>query len=172
MLDSVAEIIRNHGKWIRQETGGKRANLSGANLSRADLSEANLRRANLIGANLSGAKNLLDPITWLLEHFERDTDNRGLIAYKTFGTNYPVPEAWEIVPGSILVENVNPFTTSDCACGVNVATRTWINCNGEASSRNVWKCLIRWEWLAGVVVPYHTDGKIRCGRVELLEIVS
>ena len=36
----------------------------------------------------------------------------------------------------------------------------------------IWKVLIRWEWLCGVCVPYMTDGKIRCERVELLETVS
>ena len=40
-----------HQKWINEEIGGARANLSGANLSWADLSGANLS-----GANLSGAK--------------------------------------------------------------------------------------------------------------------
>lgn len=28
------------------------------------------------------------------------------------------------------------------------------------------------EWLPGVCVPYNTDGKIRCERVELLEVVK
>jgi hypothetical protein len=52
-------------KWLRDETGGSRANLYGANLSGADLSVANLygadlsvanlSRANLYGANLYGA---------------------------------------------------------------------------------------------------------------------
>ncbi len=48
-------IIEKHGKWLRGEPEGERANLSEANLSRADLSEANLSRANLSRADLSGA---------------------------------------------------------------------------------------------------------------------
>lgn len=36
----------------------------------------------------------------------------------------------------------------------------------------IWKVLIRWEWLPGVVVPYHTNGKVRCERVELLGVVE
>ena len=56
----LAEIIESHGKWLRGEKGGSRADLSsadlsGADLSGADLSGANLCRADLSGANLSGA---------------------------------------------------------------------------------------------------------------------
>ena len=56
----LAEIISAHGKWLRDEEGGKRADLSGAVLSGADLrsavlSGAVLRSADLSGAVLSGA---------------------------------------------------------------------------------------------------------------------
>jgi hypothetical protein len=54
---ALAEVIEKHGKWLRREDGGERADLSGANLSWANLSGANLSGANLSGANLSGAKN-------------------------------------------------------------------------------------------------------------------
>ena len=53
-------ILDKHLKWLRDEDGGKRANLSradlyGADLSEANLSEADLSEANLYGANLYGA---------------------------------------------------------------------------------------------------------------------
>ena len=61
----LAEIIAKHKKWIDNDEGGERADLSGANLSganlkgadlrNADLRNADLRNANLSGANLSGA---------------------------------------------------------------------------------------------------------------------
>ena len=51
----LAEIVRLHVAWLRDEVGGVRANLSGANLSGANLSGANLRGANLSGADLSWA---------------------------------------------------------------------------------------------------------------------
>ena len=51
----LKEIIEKHGKWLKGEEGGERANLSGAYLSRANLSGAYLSRANLSGANLSRA---------------------------------------------------------------------------------------------------------------------
>ena len=33
----------------------------------------------------------------------------------------------------------------------------------------LWRCRIRYEDGPGVVVPYNTDGKARCERLELLE---
>ncbi len=149
-----------------------RANLYEANLRGADLSRANLYEANLRGANLSQTTGLLDPIDYLLATFERDAENRGLIAYKTFGSKRQPPVSWQIGPGSILSETVNADRCVDCACGVNVSTLDWQKRNGNAGLVGIWRVLIRWEWLAGVVVPYHTDGKIRCSRVELLERVE
>jgi uncharacterized protein YjbI with pentapeptide repeats len=49
------KILTDHLKWMRDEKGGVRGDLSGANLSGAYLSGAYLSRANLSGAYLSGA---------------------------------------------------------------------------------------------------------------------
>ena len=58
--EKLKEIIASHGKWMRCEEGGERADLSnaylrGAYLRGADLSNAYLRGADLSGADLSGA---------------------------------------------------------------------------------------------------------------------
>ena len=53
--ERLDEIIASHGKWLRCENGGERADLSNADLSGADLNGANLCEADLSGANLSGA---------------------------------------------------------------------------------------------------------------------
>jgi hypothetical protein len=53
--EKLQEIIKSHGRWLRNEEGGERANLSDANLSGADLSDADLSDANLRGADLSDA---------------------------------------------------------------------------------------------------------------------
>ena len=63
--DELKEILDKHLKWLRNEDGGSRANLSRADLSGADLSRAYLSgaylsraylsRAYLSGADLSGA---------------------------------------------------------------------------------------------------------------------
>ena len=67
--ERINEALELHGKWLRNEEDGVRADLSYASLSGADLSGADLSGANLLGANffyanlsrayLSGA-NLLD----------------------------------------------------------------------------------------------------------------
>ena len=146
------------------------ADLSKANLSKADLSKANLRGANLRGANLSEAdlseaEGLLSAINFMESHFER-TEN-GYIAYKTFGSQYKPPITWKIESGSIIKENVNFNRTDDCGSGINVAPLEWVKKHYEG---DIWKVLIRWEWLCGICVPYNTYGKIRCERVELIGI--
>ena len=145
----------------------RRANLSGANLSDANLSDANLSGADLSDANLSGLKGLLDAINYMEAHFER-TDE-GYIVYKTFGENYSAPELWKIEPGEIIEETVNCDRTTECGCGINVAPLEWVRRNGR---NQPYKLLIRWEWLPGVVVPYNTDGKIRCSKAQILEAVE
>ena len=143
------------------------ANLSGAYLSEANLSGANLRGADLRGANLSGAIGLLDPVEYICKNFVND--EKGIIAYKTFGSNFNPPDSWKIEAGAFLTEVVNPDRGTECACGINVAVKDWPQFGGLSE---IWKVRIPWMSLAGVVVPFNTDGKIRCSRVELLEIVK
>ena len=144
-----------------------RANLSGANLCYADLSGANLSCADLSGANLSGASGLIDATDYIGAHFERVKD--GYIVYKTFGGAYSKPDSWTIEPGAIIEEVCNPNRTDVCGCGINVAPIEWVKENYKG---DVYKLLIRWEWLAGVVVPYNTDGKIRCSRAQIIGKVA
>ena len=145
----------------------RRADLSDADLSDADLSGADLSDADLRRANLSGSQGLLDAINYMEAHFER-TDE-GYIVYKSFNENYIVPESWKIEPGSIIEETVNCDSTTECGCGINVAPLEWVRRNGR---NQPYKLLIRWEWLPGVVVPYNTDGKIRCSKAQILEAVE
>ena len=148
------------------------ADLSKADLSKADLRCADLRCADLSGAdlseaNLSGAEGILSTVNFLESYFERTED--GYVAYKTFNSMYRAPDTWKIEMGSIIEENVNFNRCDDCGCGINVAPLEWVkrNYNGD-----IWKVLIRWEWLCGVCVPYQSDGKVRCERVELIEVVE
>ena len=144
-----------------------KANMTDASLVNANLCRADLREANLIGANLSGADGLFSAVNFMKDNFERTED--GYIAYKTFGGQYTPPKKWKIKSGSIIEENVNFDRCSDCGCGINVAPIQWVKDNYTG---DIWKVLIRWEWLAGVCVPYGSSGKIRCERVELIEIVK
>ncbi len=51
----LQEIIESHGKWLRGEEGGCRADLRNADLYNADLRNADLRNADLRNANLRNA---------------------------------------------------------------------------------------------------------------------
>lgn len=61
MTDSeLQNILENHEKWLMEEVGGRRADLSGVsllgvNLRGVDLCKANMREVNLSGANLTDA---------------------------------------------------------------------------------------------------------------------
>ena len=191
-LERLAEILEKHKLWLNGKDSGEYANLSYANLrdanfsyanlrdadlryanlSYADLSGANLSGANLIGANLSyadlsGAKGLLSAVNFMETNFERTAE--GYLAYKTFGGQYKIPLGWKIEKGAVISENVNACRVDSCGSGINVAPLDWVKSyyRGE-----IWKVLIRWQWQSGVCVPYNTDGKIRCERVELIEKVE
>ncbi len=144
------------------------ANLTGAKLSYADLTGANLSGAKLSYADLTDATGLLTARDFLAS-FEADV--YGVITYKAFGnTNYLPPDAWKIEPGAIISETVNPDRGTICGCGVNVASLDWVKKSYPCSV--YWKCRISWRDLADVVVPFGTDGKFRCARLRLLEIVK
>ena len=174
--EKLAKILQKHEMYLNGEEGGEKANLSyanlrsadlrSANLSSADLRSADLSSANLRSADLSQSKGLLSTVNYLEAHFERTVD--GYVAYKTFGGQRTPPKSWKIEKGSVIEEVVNFDRCTECSSGINVAPLDWVkkNYNGD-----IWKILIRWEWLCGVCVPYMTDGKIRCERVELIEIV-
>ena len=52
MIKNLNEILEKHLKWLNDENGGERADLSKADLSGADLSKADLSGADLSGADL------------------------------------------------------------------------------------------------------------------------
>ena len=52
---SLKEVLELHKKWLEDEEGGDRADLSDEDLSRIDLSNLNLKYIILEGANLRGA---------------------------------------------------------------------------------------------------------------------
>ena len=143
------------------------SNLRFCNMSNSDLSDSDMIGCNMRECNLSGCTGLVSPIQYMEKNFERSAD--GYIAYKVFNAQYLAPGRWILQPGAVIEETVNANRTDDCGCGINVAPLNWVY---ENYSSEVWKVLIRWEWLPGVCVPYNTDGNIRCERVELIEIVQ
>jgi hypothetical protein len=145
------------------------ANLRSGKLMGADLNRAKLKDADLLGANLSGANGLINPAEYIKREFETVED--GVLCYKTFDMNFSAPDYWRIEKGNVVEESVNPLRTLDCGCGVNVATFQWMR-RYWPTPREIWRCRIAWPDLAGVVVPYNTDGKIRAERVKLLERID
>ena len=143
------------------------AELRGAYLEGANLDGANLDGADLREANLSGVRGVLSQTDFIKANFERTTE--GIIVYKSFCEHYPIPNYWKIEEGQIIEENCNFTRTNACGCGINVCTKEYAQ---KKLEKEVWKLLIKWEWLCGICVPYHTDGKIRCEKAMLLERVK
>jgi uncharacterized protein YjbI with pentapeptide repeats len=147
-------------------------NLSFADLSFADLSGADLNGADLNFAEMSQAKNIFNGLDWLKTTFE--TDELGVIVYSRIKPSSVFdlrPKQWVIEPGAFIEElgvNLNP--TNKCGSGVNFATLEW--CKNNYTTYPLWRCRIRWIDLAAVVIPYDTEGKARCQRLELIEIVK
>ena len=119
--------------------------------------------------DLSGCKGLTSHKDFL-KNFKK-TKN-GVIVYKAIGnTHYSLPDYWEIKEGKYLEETVNPLPTVVCGCGVNFATKEWIE-KEFSDAYDLWECLIEWEDLVDVVVPYNTDGKARCARLKLIKKIK
>lgn len=125
--------------------------------SGADLSGADLRYANL-----SGCKGLLVSINWLKTNFK--SNRKGFIVYKAHGeATYMPPKRWKHT--RFITEIVNSNRTDACGCGVNFATKEWIK-GFYGTNCRIRRMYLHWEDLADICVPYNTDGKARCGRLE------
>lgn len=155
-----------------EDTSFFRTILAGSCFKNANFTNCNLVDVCLGDADLSGAKGLLSPIDWLNENFEKTDD--GYIAYKVFNVFSPSPSYWNIKEGEIINEVVNPDRTSSCGSGISVATLKWLKDEDylKLEENDIWKLLIKWEWLSGVVVPYNTCGEFRCERAMILERVD
>jgi len=146
------------------------ADLRGADLRGADLRGANLSGADLSGADLSGAVNLFSASDFFTKNFRKV--EKGYIVFKAIGnTHYSAPQKWDIKEGSVIEEIVNSCNTTECGCGVNFATLDYIKKN-HACAITFWECLLKFEDMPGLVVPYNSDGKCRCERLTLLRKIS
>ena len=146
-----------------------RANFTDAVLTDADFTDANFTDAVLRGADFSGSKGLLTSKKFLSQ-FKKDKS--GIYVYKTFGAYKTPPATWIIEKDSIIEETVNPDRCTECGSGINFATLDWIKNDSKAKKKNIWLCKILWEDTADVIVPYNTDGKARCARLQLVKIVE
>ena len=159
------------------------ADLSGADLSGAFLQQSNLCFADLTGADLTGAfthganffgailiktTGLKSSTELMNKYFQKDKD--GWFVYKSFAeTEYMFsrPDNWNISPGCILEEpNLALDRRYDCGPGVNFASRQWIK--KRYGPDYIWLCKVYKEDIDQIVVPYGTDGKGRCARLQLI----
>jgi hypothetical protein len=143
--------------------------LRGAYLQGADLQGADLQGAYLQGIDLRGAKGLPD-ITKQFDFLKQlERTSSGYICYKTFGLNYTPPDKWKIEKNSIIEEFTDFNQLSNCSYGINVGTLEWVK---EHTDGQIWKCLIKFDWLIGTVIPVYTDGKFRTSRLLLLDKIE
>jgi uncharacterized protein YjbI with pentapeptide repeats len=126
---------------------------------------ANLSSANLSSADLSGVIGLLDPIEYIAANFARNADGM-LIVYKSFDEHFTPPYHWSVFEGSTIEEKgVNTNRSDDCGSGINIGTYAYVK---QYSSNAVWECVIPREAECTIIVPFHTDGKIRVQKVQLV----
>lgn len=154
-------------------------NLSGSNLFNFDTACCHFKNINFTNTNLTDVDMAKTTITdsiglrsakEILDELFKKTDE-GYIVYKVFGMYYEIPDYWNIEEDSIIEEKVDMNRMETCSYGINVAIKPWIEkCINKG--QQIWKCLLSFDDLDKVCVPYGTDGKIRCGRLKLLEIVG
>ena len=155
-MTSLKTTLEQHKLWVDGKGG-----------ERADLSRANLSRANLSGADLSGATGLKTAREFMRAF---GCDKEGVLVFKAIGkTNYSALSHWKIESDAFLEEVVNPLPTCACGCGVNFGTEDY--CRKSYPDSALWLCRIHWLDLSDVVVPYNSEGKARCARLQLLKVI-
>jgi hypothetical protein len=161
----LERILEQHIRWLRHESGGERANLSGANLSGAILCGADLREAQLEGAILGGT--CLDPdLIAMQREFCRacpaDADGYRIV-YRTATSQHMGGTTYE--PGNTYE---TPFVSADivtaCHPGIYAASLKWMR---ENYGTKLVKCRVQdGDWFITA------KGAIRTARLEVLEYVD
>lgn len=145
-----------------------RCDLYSASFFASDLTECVIE-SDVSHTDMSCVKGILSSSDWMKANLQKIEE--GYVVYKAVGnTTFDPPKSWVVGKGCVLEEVVNPCRNEACGCGVNFGTARWVWSNYAYS--HYWKCLIRWEDLPDVVIPYNTDGKGRCARLYLLEQIS
>lgn len=145
------------------------ADLEGSPLQGADLEGSLLSKACLADANLTGTKGLPTQKELLEKYFAVTEDY--VTVYKIIGcTQYSPPPYWKIEEGSFLREVVYTDLRKDCGPGVNFATRKWIQKSDYSGS--IWECRIYREDWKDIIMPYNSNGKGRCARLQLVKVIA
>lgn len=139
------------------------ASIRVADLSDADISEAKLGSVDLYRSSLDNIKGFVNPMDFMANTFEKSAD--GYVVYTTC--------AEELTPGTTL-ERICNMDPQCCEYVPVTGIHCWDQENATFVSHykdeNLYKVLIRWEWLLGVCVPYSSfRSGIRCSKVEVLD---
>jgi hypothetical protein len=164
-MDELKDIIAKHLKFLADEEGGERANLSYANLSHANLSHANLSHADLSYADLRSASLIetrgLCKIMGVLagnryyKRFEKGLCNEKYL-FKV-GLN-------ELRSNEVFADDERVLCSYP---GFHFASRSW--CALNYSERPL-EALIRIPDNAKVNEPWATDGKASADKIEILQV--
>ena len=170
-------VLAAHAAWVKNEPGGKRADLSGADLSRANLRDANLRGANLSDADLSGA-NLSDAdlsradlsrtclstnFGKLARKFAKEcpaTTTGGRIVYRTEKSQHVGSTRYEIGK-TYIAPALSWSVETECHPGIYAASLRWMKENYPYV--DLVRCYVRdGDW------TITAKGAIRCSRIRVL----
>ena len=158
--DELKVILDKHAKWLRDEEGGERADLSSADLRSADLSYANLRSADLRSADLSSAKNMVKimGVEQGNTYWKRFEDGLCNNEYQfKVGIN-------KLRKGEVFADDER-VTCS--APGFHFASRSW--CAVNYPERPL-EAKIKIPLKAKINEPWATDGKASSDRIEILQV--
>ena len=145
-VNKLKDVLDKHLKWLRDEDGGERADLSGANLYGANLSRANLSGADLSGANLSGA-NLSGAIL------------PGAILFGAILSG-------AILSGASYIENAkNLFYPIACP-----ESGSFIGWKKARIKDNGGECIVKLEICEDAMRSSATGRKCRCSKATVLEV--
>ena len=185
-VNKLKDVLDKHLKWLRDEDGGERANLSwadlsGANLSRADLSGANLSRAILSGANLSGAilsgANLSRAILSGANLSGADLSGANLSWADLSGANLSRADlsradlSWAILSGanlswaSYIEDAKNLFYPIACP-----ESGSFIGWKKARIKDNGGECIVKLEIVEDAMRSSATGRKCRCSKATVLEV--
>lgn len=149
-------------------------------LAIAKLENVKLHRcAGIIeAANLSqnyvsyqGCKSLETSYDFMKKNFHYLDD--GWIVFKCFENAdkiYPNPESWKIKQGSVITEVCDQDRGNTCSYGISVGNFQFMDRYYPRSKFNA--CFIPASHGCGIVVPQHSNGKIRTDYLEILNEVK
>lgn len=145
--------------------------LEHASLCYADVTNAMFACSfvKMLGCNFSQAKGV--PSRCAPECFTFNEKGE-MIVYKAFDAYYKRPDSWKIEEGSIIEENVDADPMTLCSYGINACATIEDLLNEVGHHKDVWECVVKPQWLPGVVFPSDGHKFCRCEKLQLVRKVE